>query len=110
MEREIGQAIASVKKQVRESAWNERILACQSSGLSVRRWCGENGIKPSTYYANLRKIRETLLADKPQLVPLPFIPADRNEIRIEASGIRISLPDGSSSEQLAAIIRALKEC
>ena len=50
--------IVAIKTEVREKNWEEMSLACQQSGLSVKEWCRQNGINPSTYYTRLRKLRE----------------------------------------------------
>ena len=38
--------------------WNERITACRSSGQTVKGWCRENGISPSSYYHWQRRLNE----------------------------------------------------
>lgn len=38
--------------------WSERIASCRNSGMSVREWCKVNGIPPSTYYNQQRKVFE----------------------------------------------------
>ena len=38
--------------------WKERITACRSSGQTVRGWCRENGISPSSYYHWQRRLNE----------------------------------------------------
>lgn len=41
---------AELRCQARKSRWLKAIGECRSSGLSVREWCRERGITPSTYY------------------------------------------------------------
>ena len=55
--------IVAIKAEVRERDWEEMSLACWQSGLSVKDWCRQNGIHPSTYYARLRKLREKVCRD-----------------------------------------------
>lgn len=43
-------AITAVKEEVRLRDWAAQIEAQQASGMTVLRWCEENGIKPKTYY------------------------------------------------------------
>ena len=38
------------KHQARVAEWTERVRKCRSSGLSVKAWCAEQGIKTATYY------------------------------------------------------------
>ena len=50
--------IATIRQEVRLQEWSELIKAQQASGLTIKEWCEENGIKPNTYYCRLKKIRE----------------------------------------------------
>ena len=50
--------IATIRQAVRLQEWSELIKAQQASGLTIKQWCEENGIKPNTYYCRLKKIRE----------------------------------------------------
>lgn len=54
--------IGAVKEEVRLCDWAAQIEAQQASGMTVQRWCEENGIKPKTYYYHLRKHREKCTA------------------------------------------------
>ena len=63
-------AITAVKEEVRLRDWSAQIAAQQASGMTVQRWCAENGINPKTYYFHLRKICEKCVASAPAIVPL----------------------------------------
>jgi len=41
-------AITEIKTKVSIQEWQQRILDCQSSGMSVKAWCKENGISTGT--------------------------------------------------------------
>ena len=102
--------ITEIKTTVSMEQWQQRIMECQQSGMSIKAWCQENGVATSSYYHYLRKIRESMLQEK-QLVPLELSkPALSSEIRIETCGITITLPETASAEQLTAILSALKAC
>ena len=59
------------KHQAQLPMWKERIAECRSSGMSVRQWCLEHGISPTTYY---RWEREALSSIKgSELVPVQQI-------------------------------------
>ena len=88
--------------------WQQRIMDCQQSGMSIKAWCQENGVAVSSYYHYLRKIRESMLQEK-QIVPLE-LPKASVGIRIETCGITVTLPETVSPEQLTAILSALKSC
>ncbi|MBO5119394.1 hypothetical protein J6B78_05735, partial [Methanocorpusculum sp.] len=62
-------AITKIKSKVSLQEWQQRILECQSSGMSVKAWCQQNGISTGSYYFHLRKIRESVLEEN-QIIPL----------------------------------------
>ncbi len=106
----ITEVITEIKSHVSLQEWQNRILDCQNSGISVKEWCRINNISPSTYYARLRKIREDVIEEN-QIVPLPKPNLCVSEgIRIESSGITVTLPANVSSEQLTAILVTLRSC
>ena len=99
-------AIATVKQEVRLREWSEQIKAQQKSGLTVQKWCSENGISPKTYYYHLRRIREQCVESAPSIVPLT-VPNSRSDIRIEKNGLQISLPTDIAPETLIALVREI---
>ena len=103
-------AITEIKSKVSLQEWQQRILDCQSSGMSVKTWCQQNGISTGSYYFHLRKIRESVLEEN-QIIPLePPKPVSSTGIRIESAGITITLPETVTPEQLAAVLSVLKSC
>lgn len=60
-------AIREIKTELRHREWMEQIQECQNSGQTVTKWCSSNGIKLSTYYTRLRKVREELFSQQPEL-------------------------------------------
>ena len=90
--------------------WQQRIMECQQSGMSIKAWCKENGVATSSYYHYLRKIRESVLQES-QIVPLELPkPVSSPGIRIEYAGITVTLPENVSAEQLTAVLATLKSC
>jgi len=103
-------AITEIKTTVSMEQWQQRIMECQQSGMSIKAWCQENGVATRSYYHYLRKIRENMLQEK-QLVPLELPkPASSPAIRIESGSITVTLPETASAEQLTAILSVLKSC
>ena len=103
-------AITEIKTKVSIQEWQQRILDCQSSGMSVKAWCRANGISTGSYYFYLRKIRESVLEEN-QIVSLDLPkPVSSSGIRIESGGITITLPETVTPEQLTAVLSALKSC
>jgi hypothetical protein len=101
--------IATIKQAVRLQEWAEQAEAQQSSGLSVKKWCEENGIKPNTYYCRLKRVREQFIDSVPSIVPLnvPQQIQSESEIRIVKNDLQISLPSDIDPETLLALVKAL---
>ena len=103
-------AITEIKTRVSLQEWQQRILDCQNSGMSVKAWCCENGISTGAYYFHLRKVRESVLEEN-QIIPLePPKDVSTSGIRIESGNITVTLPETASAEQLTAVLSALKSC
>ena len=107
---EMTAAIAKTKRTVSTEEWRQRIERCQNSGMRVKDWCEENGIKVGAYYFQLRKLRESVIEEN-QIVALRQSEPERKcETEIHAGKIQICLPDTASAEQLRAIVTALRSC
>ena len=54
---------AALTKKLQYQRWAEEVKACENHpvGMSVARWCRENGIKQPTYYDHLHKVKELCL-------------------------------------------------
>lgn len=98
--------ITTVKRELRLQEWSAQIEAQQTSGLTVRQWCSQNGIKPNTYYNRLKRVREQFLDSAPAIVPLN-VPKQISDIHIEKNGLQISLPADISPETLLALVQSL---
>ena len=44
------------KHRQRVVEWKERVLACRSSGMSVKAWCQQEGYSCKTYYRWEREV------------------------------------------------------
>lgn len=99
-------AITAVKQEVQLRDWAAQIAAQQASGMTVQKWCAENGINPKTYYYHLRKLREKCVASAPAIVPLG-VPKCTTAIHIEKDGLQISLPTDIAAETLIALVHEL---
>lgn len=108
--------IAIEKNKVKYAEWNAMVEACQSSGLTVRNWCQENFISYKTYYYRLRKLRTLFLEEQNSettsaIAPLPVVPQQptvSSNITIHIDGMSIDIPDGTSEDTIASLLRAVK--
>ena len=63
------QSLQVMSKQERLENWTARIMACRSSGMTVRAWCQENGLSEKTYYYWLRRVRQEAYSQLQQELP-----------------------------------------
>ena len=62
----MGQSLQNISKQNRLEQWSRKIVACRSSGMTVRTWCQKNGISEKTYYYWQRWLFQELANVHPQ--------------------------------------------
>ncbi|WP_407919070.1 IS66 family insertion sequence element accessory protein TnpA, partial [Agathobaculum desmolans] len=48
--------IQTLGQRQRLLEWSQKVAECRSSGMSVKRWCSENGTTPKTYYSWQKKV------------------------------------------------------
>jgi len=53
--------IATVKNEFRLTEWSAQIQAQKSNGLTVHKWCEENGVNVNTVYLNFVPIISLLI-------------------------------------------------
>lgn len=97
----------STKQEERREQWRQRIADQESSGQSIRAYCGEQGLKESAFYGwrvRLRKqntpVRFALLETKPAKETVPPI-----ELML-AGGDRLRIPpDAATLKLVLAVLR-----
>ena len=110
--------------QVRLRHWASIIQERNASGLSVRAWCQENGVREKTYYYWQLKLRraaceqlagdqvpEGLMVHQPSFAEVrvaePPLPAEPSQLCIEVGGIRLVTNSSYPTDKLAALLREL---
>ena len=114
--------VQELKLAARMQEWSARIAECRSSGMSVRAWCREQGIAIQTYYHwEKRFITEAtqqlsltapaqagmLMRVNPDTLPSGDMNVIDAGITIRHGASVITLPAGSSAEEVAELVRAL---
>lgn len=101
--------VSLIKADVRKNQWAEIIQACQSSGMTAKAWCAENGINIKSYYYRLRKFREELCDVSQQAIPVCSFSAS-NSVVIRNGSVTAEIPDGISAATIAAVVKAVSQC
>lgn len=100
----------AVRDEYRLQEWAQIHQRCKESGLSNREFCRQNGIAEKTFYYWLKKLRETVINNQPELVALP---EGRNSaddmIRIRFGSASLELPAKTDAAAIASLLQALQK-
>lgn len=119
--------IQSVGQQRRLLEWSQRVADCRQSGISVKRWCSENGTTPKTYYTWQKKVFSAMVEQQQfQLAAtqestdvcfaeLPAAPIPQASTKAPVASIRlgetaVDIYEGADAKMVEALCRALKSC
>lgn len=88
----------SVSHQVKVQEWREIISRCRNSGMPVREWCSNNGIKPGQYYYWLRVIRNESLA---------LIPREPQAVQPSFAAVKVSEMNNTDTDEagICAVVK-----
>ena len=116
-------SIKTVAHNTKLQMWAERVQECRSSGLPVKIWCKEHGIKLSTFYTWQKKVfcsvSTEVQASTSVAAPvfaeifqaLPVKTASANvAATLNVGRLSIDLYDNASSEFIESILRGLRSC
>ena len=91
----------STKQEQRRELWRQRIAEQESSGQTIRAYCGERGLKESAFYGwrgRLRKrntpVRFALVESKPSMetaAPIELLLASGDRLRIPSDAATLKL-------------------
>ena len=110
------------KRRMKVKEWQEQVVACRNSGMSVREWCALNGVNTKTYYRHERTILDLICAeqrglaasDSPVFAELPAPkhgPATRQTGQAAATvhmgAVEIDIYDGAGEATLRTLLRVL---
>lgn len=95
--------------------WSERIASCRNSGMSVREWCKVNGIPPSTYYNQQRKVFEASKSAaeserKPKFTEIRLPQRGTPSATIRIGDLEADIYPGADEETIRTICLVLKSC
>ena len=100
--------VIQVRNEYRKQQWAQIIRECQSSGLSNKEYCRQQGISEKSYYYWLRKLRSAAAEGIPQIVEVEA-PAMEDKVHIRFRGAELMLPAETDVEAIAAVLRSLQQ-
>ena len=104
--------LQAINGQNKLAEWAERVSTCRNSGLSVRAWCSENGVKEQTYYKWQKRLFTMAQAQQnPQFaeVTLPCS-AGNVAVTVRISGAAVDIHTGADPSTVEMVLRILKSC
>ena len=114
------QSLQVMSKQERLENWAARIMACRSSGMTVRAWCQENGLSEKTYYYWQRRLFQTLSEQQTtyetafaEVTPLQPVCSRNVAVTVRMAGAVAEIHSGASRADAATVqtvLRILKSC
>ncbi len=113
--------VSQVKTKFRMEQWKNRITECQTSGMTVRIWCKQNGLAEQTYYKYLKRFRQELCGSLPVPIEEPEKPVAFKKLEVltplpnTKAAVIIRLPqatleinEGASQQTIQAVLLALQ--
>ncbi len=124
--------IKTIKEHLKLEAWSLEVKQQQESGMSATSWCKLNGLKPSSYFHRLKRVREAAINKaKPdnQLAlrekAISFAEIDitsmqsfnndilenhiESNIKVTINGTAIEIPSSVQLDFVAKVLRVVKE-
>lgn len=109
------QSLQVMSKQERSENWTARIMACRSSGMTVRAWCRENGLSEKTYYYWQRRLFQTLSEQhtvyKTAFAEVtPPVCSGNVAVAVRIAGAVADIHPGADAATVETVLRILKSC
>lgn len=113
------QRLQVMSKQERLENWTARIMACRSSGMTVRAWCQENGLPEKTYYYWQRRLFQALSEQQQticqpafaEITPEPNVRLSGGvAVTVRISGVEADIYNGADAVAVETVLRILKSC
>ena len=118
--------IQTLGQRQRLLEWSQKVAECRSSGMSVKRWCSENGTTPKTYYSWQKKVFAIMVEQQKShldassqegcFVELPVPqecvqqPSANLVASIQVGSASVNLYSGADPKLVQAICQTLKSC
>ena len=109
------QSLQVMSKQERLENWTARIMACRSSGMTVRAWCRENGLSEKTYYYWQRRLFQALseqqAAHETAFAEVtPPVCSGNVAVTVRIAGAVADIHPGADAATVETVLRILKSC
>lgn len=121
-------SLQTLGQRQRLLAWSQKVADCRQNGMSVKRWCSENGTSVKPYYSWQKKVFEFMVEQQKSLleaeehsscfVELPVSqeqlsvqPATETLVAsIQVGKASVNLYAGADPQLVQALCQVLKSC
>lgn len=105
----MGNEIKALRTQSSLQEWSALVADCRGSGMTVKAWCAEHGVKCGQYYRWQRKVYEAM--QEPEFVeittPVSDAPSPALSVKLRNASVEVySSCDAALAE---AVVRALSD-
>ncbi|MBQ5374132.1 MAG: hypothetical protein UHS32_08075 [Bacteroidaceae bacterium] len=107
--------LQQLNEQTKLAMWAGRISECRNSGLTVKRWCKENGVGEQTYYKWQKRVfalakaqHETQFAEVTPVVGMRGTASVAMTIHV--AGVSADIHNGADPSTVEAVLQILKRC
>jgi len=104
-----------------ENSWRDRIKECRQSGLSVKAWCLQKGLKNSAYYYRVKRFKileqqetadntfaKVVMLSENKSISQETRPS-KAEFSLSFGNYSIGIPNGFNPITLAEIVKVLQK-
>ena len=110
-----------LKHQAKLQTWSAAIQECRSSGLSVKQWCKQRAVTPTTYYRWERELLALAKTEKNTMretVAFVELPAPKHEMQnvservatIRNGDVSVDIYSGIRPELLKIMLDSFRPC
>lgn len=99
--------VTKAERQQQQQEWEVRVASFRSSGLSARKWCAANGVKPHQLEYRLEKERTASLDSAPVTWLRASVSGLDAGITVRVGGAVIEVRPGFDPDLLCGVVRAL---
>ena len=100
--------LQTLNHQKKIAVWSERIVACRSSGSSVKTWCEENGISTASYYKWQKKLFCLAAQSSPQFAEVCVAPAAKISATVHLGDVSVDIHSGADAETTSMVLQILQ--
>ncbi len=111
------QSLQVISREERLEKWTSRIMACRSSGMTVRAWGRENQVPEKSYYYWQRQLFEAASRQHPfvqptfaEITPPQGKQAAVPAVTVRCAGMEADIYNGADAAVMETVLRLLKSC